>query len=62
VETACRKTRRLGSDVGLGLTETLHAIAGLPLAALLEEVNPFEALQDVALNDKTGGTLEAFVL
>jgi hypothetical protein len=40
----------------------LDAIAGLPLTTLLEQVDAFETLEDVALNDETGGALEAFVL
>jgi hypothetical protein len=61
-KTACRKGESVSSDVGLGLAETLHAIAGLPLTALLEQIDALEALQDVALDDETRGTLEAFVL
>jgi hypothetical protein len=53
---------RGGSDVGLGLAETLNAIASFPLAAFLEEVHALEAFEDVALNDETGSALEAFVL
>ena len=49
-------------DVGLGFAKTLNAIAGFPLTALLEKINAFEAFEDVALNDETGGALEAFVL
>lgn len=49
-------------DVRLGLTKTLNAIAGFPLAALFQEVDAFETLQDVTLNDETRDTLEAFVL
>jgi hypothetical protein len=49
-------------DVWLGLAETLNAIARFPLAPFLEEINAFEAFQDVAFNDETGGALEAFVL
>ena len=56
------KGRRLNSDVGLGLAETLHAIAGLPEAALLKQVDPLETLQDVAFDDETGDALKAFVL
>jgi hypothetical protein len=61
-ETACRKGTRDGSDVGLGLAETLHAIAGLPEAALLEQINALETLQDIAFYDETGDALKAFVL
>jgi hypothetical protein len=49
-------------DVWLGLAEALNAIARLPLATFLEEINAFEAFQDVAFNDETGCALEAFVL
>jgi hypothetical protein len=52
----------MGLNVGLGLAETRDAVAGFPLTALLEQVDTFEALQDVALDDDTGGTLKAFVL
>jgi hypothetical protein len=44
------KTKRNRLDVGLGLAQTLHAIAGLPLAPLPEQVNALEALEDVAFN------------
>jgi hypothetical protein len=50
------------SDVGLGLAETLHAIAGLPEAALPEQINALKTLQDVAFDDETGDALKAFVL
>jgi hypothetical protein len=50
------------SNVGLGLAQALDAIAGFPLAALSEQVDALEALQDVALDDDTAGTLETFVL
>jgi hypothetical protein len=50
------------SNVGLRLAQALHAIAGLPLAAFLEEIDAFEALQDVALNDDAAGALETLVL
>jgi len=51
-----------GSDVGLGLAQALHAVAGLPLVALAEDLNALEALQDVAFDDEAGGPLETFVL
>ena len=38
--------RRSGSDVRLGLAQTLHAVAFLPLAALLEQGDALEALED----------------
>jgi hypothetical protein len=60
--TACRERKDRGSDVGLGLAKALHSIAGLPLAALLEQVDALEALQDVAFDDEAGGALEAFML
>jgi hypothetical protein len=62
VETACEKEEGGRLDIGLGLAEALHAIAGLPLAALAEEVDAFEALQDVAFDDQAGDALETFVL
>jgi hypothetical protein len=40
----------------------LNAVALGPLTALLEEINAFETLEDVALNYETVGALEAFVL
>lgn len=51
-----------GLDAGRGLAQTLHAIAFLPLTALLEQINALVALQDIALDYDTLGTLEAFVL
>jgi hypothetical protein len=56
------KFGRAGSDVGLGLAQTRHAIAGFPLAALLENGDALEALQDVAFHDEAGDALETFVL
>jgi hypothetical protein len=50
------------SNVGLGLAQTLHAVASLPLAALLEQIDALEALEDVAFHDEAGDALEAFVL
>ena len=42
--------RRLGGLFGrLGLTDANHAVAFLPLTALLEQLNALETLQDVAL-------------
>jgi hypothetical protein len=63
--TAClnRKGKMLdGLDVGLGFAETENAITRFPLAALLEEIDALEALQDVALDHDAAGTLETFVL
>jgi hypothetical protein len=63
VDAACLEfERRKDLDVGLGLAQTLHAIASFPLATLFEQIDAFETLQNVALNDKTADTLEAFVL
>jgi hypothetical protein len=53
---------RTGLDVGLGLAQTLDAVAGLPLAAFLQQVDPLEAFEDVALNHETRSALETFVL
>jgi hypothetical protein len=52
----------VGSDVRLGLAQTLHAVACLPLAALPEQIDSLEALEDVAFDDETGDALEALVL
>jgi hypothetical protein len=60
--TACRKKGAPGSGVGLGLAQTLNAVADLPLAALLQEVDALKAFEDVAFDDETGGALEAFML
>jgi hypothetical protein len=57
-----KKKRPVGSDVRLGLTQALHAIAHLPHPALPEQFHSLEALEDVAFNDETGRTLEAVVL
>jgi len=51
-----------GSNVRLRLAETLHAIAVLPLATLLEDGDALEALEDVTLHDEAAGRLEAVVL
>jgi hypothetical protein len=50
------------SNVGLGLAQALDAVAGFPLAAFPEQVDALKALQDVAFDDDTVGTLETFVL
>jgi hypothetical protein len=50
------------SDVRLGLAEALDAVALLPLAALLEEIHAFEALEDIALHDEAAAGFEAVVL
>jgi hypothetical protein len=50
------------SNVRLGLAQTGHAVAGLPLATLLEQIKTLEALEDVAFNDEAGDALETFVL
>jgi hypothetical protein len=62
VESCLPKGESGGLDVGLGLAQTLNAIAGFPLTALLEDIDALEALEDIAFNDDTGGALEAFVL
>ena len=51
-----------GLDVGLGFAQTLNPVTGFPLTAFLEQVDTFEAFQNVAFHDETGGALEAFVL
>ena len=50
------------SDVGLGLAETLHAIALFPLAAFLEQFDALKTFQDVAFLYDTTETLKAFML
>jgi hypothetical protein len=49
-------------NVGLGLAQTLDAIAFLPLAALLEERDALEALEDIAFDDETAAGFETVVL
>jgi hypothetical protein len=61
-KTACRKRAKFESNLGLGLAETSDAIARFPLTALFEQVDAFEALQNVALNNEARGTLKTFVL
>jgi hypothetical protein len=61
-ENCLPERERIGSDVGLGLAETLHAIARLPEAAFPEQVDTLEAFQDVAFDDETRDALQAFVL
>src|SRR5688572_11903754 len=60
--TACREGTRVASDVGLGLAQTLHAIASLPEPTFPEQVDALEAFQDVTFDDETRGALQAFVL
>jgi hypothetical protein len=55
-------TEGRASDVGLGLAQTLDAVAFLPLASLLEQVHALEALEDVAFDRAGGGIFEAGVL
>ena len=57
----CRKTPEL-SDVGLRLAEALDSVARIPLAALLEDIDALETLQNVALPDDAARALEALVL
>jgi hypothetical protein len=49
-------------NVGLGLAQTLDAIAFLPLAALLEQGHALEALENIAFNDETAAGFETVVL
>jgi hypothetical protein len=49
-------------DVGLGLAETLDAVARFPLTTLFEQVDALETLQNIALNDEAVGPLETLVL
>jgi len=62
VDHCLPKEKRRSSDVGLGLAQTLDAIALLPLTAFLENIDALKALQNVALHDDAAGTLETFVL
>ena len=63
VDAACLDVKRENdSDVGLGLAQALNAVARFPLAAFFEQLDAFETLQNVALNDEAVDTLEAFVL
>jgi hypothetical protein len=53
----------VGLDVGFGLAETLDAIARFPLAALLEQGDALEALEDIAFyDDAAAGGLETGML
>jgi hypothetical protein len=61
-ENCLPERERLDSDVGLGLAETLDAVAGLPLAAFPKDFDALEALEDVAFHDEAGDALETFVL
>jgi hypothetical protein len=54
--------KRNKSDVGLGLAETLHAVALFPLAAFLEQFDALKTLQDIAFLYDTTETLQAFML
>src|SRR5665213_2440500 len=62
VDQAPREFAHANSDVGLGLAQTLDAVAFLPLTALLQDVEAFKTLQDIAFANDTVGALEAFVL
>jgi hypothetical protein len=59
---ACRKGVAGRLDVRLGLAEAHDAVARLPLAALAEDLDAFETLEDVAFDHESVGALEAFVL
>jgi len=59
---ARKENQETYSDVWLGLAQTLHAIAALPLSALFEEIDALEALQDVTFNDEAVGPLETLML
>jgi hypothetical protein len=49
-------------DVWGRLAETLNTVAHFPLTTLLKKLYAFEALEDVAFNYESFGTLEAFML
>ena len=40
----------------------MNAIARLPLAAFLEDIDALKPLQDIAFYDEAGDALEAFML
>jgi len=62
-EPTCLKNQPTNeSNIRLGLAQTLNAVPRFPLTALLEQIDPLKAFQDVALQDDTGGALEAIVL
>jgi hypothetical protein len=48
--------------VRLRLPKARHAVAFLPLIAFLEDFNPFEPLQDVALGPERRGGTETVML
>jgi hypothetical protein len=56
------KKERAGSDVGPGLAQAHDALAFLPLAALFEERDTLETLQDVAFDNNAARALETVVL
>ena len=58
--TQSRIKRRL--LLGLGLADADDPIAFLPFAALLEQLDALETLQDVSLLDKTTGGAKTWVL
>ena len=49
-------------DVREGLAQTNYAVACFPGAALFQQFNALEALEDVTFDDEAARTLEAFVL
>jgi hypothetical protein len=49
-------------DVRLGLADADDALAFFPLAALFENGDAFETLQDITFDDDAFGTLETVVL
>ena len=57
-----RGKTRAALDVWLGLANADDALALLPLAALFENGDAFETLQDITFDDDAFGTLEAVML
>src|SRR3954454_21595907 len=51
-----------GLDVGLGLRQAEDLLAGLPLAALLEQLDPFETFQNVSFRGDGAGAFETAML
>ena len=58
--TQSRIKRRL--LLGLGLADADNSVAFLPFAALLEQLDTLETLEDVSLLDKTTGGAKTWVL
>jgi hypothetical protein len=63
VKSAIRRAARHGSGCArLGLAQAGDTVAGLPLAAFLENLNALEAFQDIALAAQRGGRAQTAML